>query len=204
MKIDQLPSLVAAQTKKNKLTTFIEIGTWEGDFSFELLTKTNCNKLYCIDPYKHFDDSSYPDGMNLLTQKQFDNKYNIVKQRFNEFGSRVEFIRDISYNAVKLFDNESIDFIYIDGNHDYKYVLEDILIWYPKVMKGGYLCGDDIHSVDMDEHDSDGNVLRVWSTDAKGKPSCYGKYGTYAALLKASSILNFNFIIDGTQFIIQK
>lgn len=201
MKPDQTPSLRAAQTQSG---IFVEVGTWEGDFSYELLTTTTANKVYCVDPYKHFDDESYPDGMNSLTQEQFDAKYETTRDRFRRFGDRAEFLRMGSVEAARLFPDESIDFVYIDGNHDSKAVLEDIRAWYPKVKNGGYLCGDDIYSTELSEHDSNGNVLRVWGTDAEGKPTCWGHYGSYTALLKAREEFGFACTIQDTQFIIQK
>jgi len=201
MKPDQTPSFEKARTLKG---IFVEIGTWDGGFSFDLLQNTQCDKLYCVDPYRHFEDSSYPDGMNTLTQAEFDNKYEKVRQRLSEFGARVEFIRSLSKEASTKFDYESVDFVYIDGNHDYKYVLDDIITWFPKVKSGGYLCGDDVYSTDMNEHDADGNVLRIWEKDSNGKPTCWGKYGTYAALVKAQKLFKFEFTINGTQFIIYK
>jgi hypothetical protein len=201
MKKDQLPSFECAKLVDG---LFVEVGTWEGDYSYELLKHTQCKKLYCVDPYKHFEGSIYPDGMNSLTQVEFDTKYNTVCNRFSEFGDRVEFLRLNSCDAAKKFEDGSLDFVYIDGNHDFKFVLDDILAWYPKVKNGGYLCGDDIYSTNMNEHDSDGNVLRVWTRDLNGNPACWGKYGTYAALLKAKEILNFEYTIDQSQFIVKK
>jgi hypothetical protein len=201
MKPDQAPSLRAAQTQSG---TFVEVGTWEGDFSYELLTTTTAKKVYCVDPYKHFEDASYPDGMNSLTQEQFDAKYERTRERFRRFGDRAEFLRTDSVNAARLFSDESVDFVYIDGNHDSKAVFEDICAWYPKVKNGGYLCGDDIYSTDISEHDSNGNVLRVWNKDAEGKPTCWGHYGTYTALLKARELFGFDCTINDTQFLIHK
>jgi hypothetical protein len=202
MKYDQQPSFQCA--KSIDTGVFVEVGTWEGDFSYELLKHTNCKQLYCVDPYKHFEDSSYPDGMNSLTQAEFDSKYNTVRNRFSEFGNRVEFLRSNSSDAAKSFEDGSVDFAYIDGNHEYKAVLDDILAWYPKVKNGGYLCGDDICSTDMKEHDSEGNVLRIWARKSDGSPLYWGKYGTYAALLKAKEILRFDYTINNSQFIIKK
>jgi hypothetical protein len=91
MKEDQLPSLQAAQNLPEG-GTFAEIGTWDAGFSYELLKNTKCKKLFCVDPYKHFTDNSYQDGMNSLSQKEFDNKFNTSRNRLiREFGDRVEF-----------------------------------------------------------------------------------------------------------------
>lgn len=191
----QKPSLTKAISMNG---IFVEVGTWEGNFAYELLTQTECSKLYCVDPYKHFDDSIYPDAINSLTQEQFNDKYNGVCRRFSEFGNRVEFIRKTSNDAALQFKDESLDFVYIDGNHEFQSVLLDILVWYPKVKKGGFLCGDDVYSTDLNEHDADGNIMRG------DYPVCWGKYGTYTAVVKAKAILNYEFTIEQTQFIIHK
>jgi len=189
MKPDQSPSLMIAKKMENE-GIFVEIGTWEGGFSRALLASTACKKLYCVDPYKHFSNNEYPDGMNRLSQQEFDTKYETTHATLKEFGNRVEMVRLESSEAVTKFADESLDYVYIDGNHDYKYVLNDIRLWYPKVKKGGYICGDDVYSTDIGEHDADGNVTRVWS------PGCWGKYGTYKAAVDSG----YPFIVDGTQF----
>ena len=136
--------------------------------------------------------------MNNLTQSQFDQKFETTKRRFAEFGDRVEFLRMTSSDAVSRFVDESVDFVYIDGNHEYKFVLNDIMLWYPKVKNGGYLTGDDVYSTTLAEHDVDGNITRVWG------PNSWGKYGTYAAIVEGKRRLGYEFTIDQTQFIIGK
>jgi hypothetical protein len=193
MKVDQRPSFDIAKGIPDG-GIFVEIGTWEGGFSDVLLGQTGCKKLYCVDPYKHFTAGEYPDGMNQLTQTMFDTKYEKTRQRMEKYGDRVEFIRKESCEAALLFDDHSVDYVYIDGNHDYKYVLADIRAWYPKIRPGGWLCGDDVYSQNLAEHDTDGNVLRIWS------PGCWGKYGTYKAIVDSG--LHFRIVM--TQFIVQK
>lgn len=202
MKSDQRSSLHIAKIIQNGV--FVEIGTWEGDFSYELLEQTNCKKLYCIDPYRHFTNNEYPDGMNRLSQLDFDNKFNTIKDRFKKYGDRVEFIRLTSEEAIDSFTNNTIDYIYIDGNHDYKYVYQDINLWYPKVKQGGWICGDDLYSTNLDEHNNDGNITKVWSYDNYGNPSCWGKYGTYKALVDCSKNIGFSYSIVDTQFHVLK
>ncbi len=41
------------------------------------------------------------------------------------------------------FEDESLDFVFIDGNHDFEYVVEDICKWTKKVRKGGIVSGHD-------------------------------------------------------------
>ena len=201
MKPDQMPSLMKAMQICNSESIFIEIGTWEGVFSDTLLKSTNCKKLYCVDPYKHFANNEYPDAINDLTQEQYDNVFlNTNKNLSTKYGERVEFIRLESVNASKMFENNSVDFVYIDGNHDYKYVDADIKAWYPKIKSGGYLCGDDIYSQNMQEHDSENNILKVWSKNVNGLPISWGKYGTYPACIHNETVFNTKFLFEETQF----
>lgn len=55
----------------------------------------------------------------------------------------VKIYREYSFDAVKKFEDNYFDFIYIDADHTYSAYLRDIKDWYPKVKKGGVLLGDD-------------------------------------------------------------
>ena len=46
-------------------------------------------------------------------------------------------------DAVKFFDDKSLDFVYIDGNHEYSYVMEDLIFWFEKVKINGIMAGHD-------------------------------------------------------------
>jgi predicted O-methyltransferase YrrM len=54
-------------------------------------------------------------------------------------------IKATSKVAAKMFLNESLDVVFIDLDHSYKAVKEDIKLWLPKVKKGGFIAGDDYH-----------------------------------------------------------
>ncbi len=196
MKPDQLPSFRKAESIQGGV--FVEIGTLHGGFSYHLLAETSCKKLYCIDPYKHFDSEEYKDNLNSFTQQQFDEEYEKVQRLFEKFGDRVEFLRLTSSEAVALFEDNSLDFVYIDGNHDFKYVDKDIQNWYPKVKVGGYLCGDDVYSLDLNEHGEDKNVFRTWEGGS------WGRYGTYTACLENEARYGIKFTFEETQFSVQK
>jgi hypothetical protein len=52
-------------------------------------------------------------------------------------------MRMFSTDAVKFFGDEYFDWIYIDANHKYKYIKENLHIWTPKVKVGGLITGHD-------------------------------------------------------------
>lgn len=179
---------------KNLSGIFVEIGTDKGEFADFLLSNTKCEKLYCIDPYIKY--SEYFDTINQYTNTElFLYVRNKLKIKHNK---RFELIRDFSNNASRYLP-DNIDFLYIDGNHSYKYVLEDLQYWYPKVKNGGIIMGDDvIDIVNDDERNTDGNIYKKWSE------CCDGYYGVYKALIDFCLENDIEYIIQGTQFIIIK
>ena len=52
-------------------------------------------------------------------------------------------IRDFSAEAANSFEDGSIDWIYVDGDHSYEFVKQDLNLWWPKISTGGTICGDD-------------------------------------------------------------
>ena len=59
------------------------------------------------------------------------------------YEDRAIMIRANSKIASNFFEDNSLDFVYIDANHAYEFVKEDIELWYPKVKSGGYVMGHD-------------------------------------------------------------
>lgn len=113
-----------------------EIGVEKGLYS-EILCKANPKlNLFSIDPWK-----AYPEYREHTTQEKIDE---IKKEAFIRLEPyRVQIIQDFSENAVNSFADESLDFVYIDGNHDRVHVLQDLNLWTPKVKKGGIISGHD-------------------------------------------------------------
>jgi len=56
---------------------------------------------------------------------------------------RCHFVKKFSVDAAKEFEDEHFDLVFIDANHTYEFVKEDISAWYPKVRVGGVLAGHD-------------------------------------------------------------
>jgi predicted O-methyltransferase YrrM len=52
-------------------------------------------------------------------------------------------MRKMSMEAVEEFEKESLDFVFIDSNHSFDYVMEDLIEWSKRVRKGGIISGDD-------------------------------------------------------------
>lgn len=120
--------------RKLGFKTGVEIGVMRGDFSIVLCGANPELHLYGIDPY--LDSVEYPG-------EQFPHEahYEGAKARLASYN--VTLIRQKSPEAAEGFEDESLDFVYIDGNHRFEAVVQDILAWEPKVRSGGIVAGHD-------------------------------------------------------------
>lgn len=128
---DDLPELFVDMGFK----TGAEIGVYKGEFS-EKIAKTGL-KLFSIDPWKVYEDFVHPRG-----QKRLDFLYEHTKRVLAPYPTST-IVRKTSMDALADFKDESLDFVYIDGNHEFKYVAQDLYEWSKKVKKGGIVSGHD-------------------------------------------------------------
>lgn len=114
------------------------IGVETGAFS-EILCKANPDlHLYSIDPWLV---SAYEPGVHGVEtdQKNYDFMYREAKKRLAPY--KCDIVRKTSLSAVKYFPDESLDFVYIDGNHNFVNTVNDIDAWSKKVRSGGIVSG---------------------------------------------------------------
>jgi len=117
------------------LTKGAEIGVENGYFSEELCRAGL--EVYSIDPWIHCPEWKYQ-----RTQEKMEQIYEKAKAKLSKY-PKCHIVRKFSMDALKDFENESLDFVYIDGNHEFGYVAEDIYEWEKKVRKGGIVSGHD-------------------------------------------------------------
>lgn len=122
-----------------------EIGVLEGAFARQILNRCKPEKLYLIDCYQHQTDSSYQNDKSNAPQDQQDALYQKVSQAFaNEIISgQVDLIREYSHVAAKQIPDGSLDWVYIDANHSYDALLNDLKLYSEKLTDSGYILGHD-------------------------------------------------------------
>ena len=118
----------------------IEIGVWKGEFAGEILSNDNVSELYLVDPWESIQD--IPARWHAVPQEQMDQIYQEVVNKFLK-NERVKIIREFSKEASKIFKDEYFDWLYLDANHSYRFVKQDLEKWWPKIKLGGFFCGDD-------------------------------------------------------------
>lgn len=114
----------------------VEIGTAEGHTTEYLLNTISDLTLYGVDPYPEYIDW---DG----NTPKYDENKNQHHKKVEKFSDRYTHVYKTSDDAALEFEDESLDFVFIDGLHTYDQVLKDCINYYPKVKKGGYIIGHD-------------------------------------------------------------
>lgn len=126
-----------------------EIGAYKGDFSAQILEVARPTALHLIDPWKFEVEETYSKswygGATGGNQQKMDSIHESVRNRFRREAESgmISIHRSPSADAVKDFEDEYFDWIYIDGNHLYEFVKQDLELFYPKVKASGYITGDD-------------------------------------------------------------
>lgn len=114
----------------------VEMGVEQGLYS-EILCKANPNiELYSVDAW-----TAYKGYRDHVSQEKLDGFLEITKNRLKPYRATV--IKGFSMDVVKQFKDESLDFVYIDGNHEYQATVNDICEWQKKVKVGGIVSGHD-------------------------------------------------------------
>ena len=125
----------------------VEVGVFAGDLSVRLLAGKSDLKLFLVDPWCEYEAEG--DAHALKPQRMHDAAYEMTKARVETFGkTRSHIMRMSSADAAIGWADGVFDFVFIDANHDYDAVRDDIEAWAPKVRRGGWLCGHDFENVE--------------------------------------------------------
>jgi hypothetical protein len=125
-----------------------EIGTWRGDFARSILWQRRPQRLYLIDPWQC--SLVHTEALYSRDQWAMDEIYCAVAKRFARQINRgqVQIKRECSHEAASSFEPESLDWVYVNGDHTYEGVKTDLEAYYPLLKRGGLLAGDDYGLVD--------------------------------------------------------
>lgn len=114
----------------------VEVGTERGLYAETLCQEIPQLHLTCVDPWK-----AYPGYVEHKTQSKLDGFHAEAAERLARFD--VELVREFSVDAAPRFKNRSLDFVYVDGNHELSHVVNDLTAWAPKIRAGGVVAGHD-------------------------------------------------------------
>lgn len=121
---------------------FVEIGSFQGRstawLGLEILKSRKPVTLYAVDSFVAW--KGVPQGESL--RALFDTHTAPIRVAL---GDQFRVIPFSSLEAAELFDDESLDVVFVDGDHEYEAVMADISAWWPKLKVGGFMAGDDFN-----------------------------------------------------------
>jgi hypothetical protein len=125
--------------------SILDIGVYHGAnvcSYMKTYAKDPKSTIHCVDPWLNYD------GYNEYRVEQTMN-YSIFLQNISKLSAadiqKIYIYRGLSEKIVPTFKDEYFDIIYIDGNHEQQYVLEDAIMSYKKIKSGGWIIFDDMH-----------------------------------------------------------
>jgi glycosyltransferase involved in cell wall biosynthesis len=133
-KRDKLVELFA----QKGFTKGAEVGVSGGRFSEQIMKGVPGVHMIGVDPYTEYQ--TYKWGGR---QERHDNHFGEAIKRYREHKGNL--LRLESIEGSRQVEDESLDFVYIDGNHDFDHAMEDIITWSRKVRKGGIVSGHDYY-----------------------------------------------------------
>jgi len=127
-----------------------EIGVWKGSTTRKILDGLpGIKKFYAIDPWLLYEGyQNYPGHNRGERVEKLDKIASIFMKSINKYNKKVIVIRKTSEQASFEIPDNYLDFVFIDGNHDYEYIKQDIELWFPKVKTGGLFSGHDYNRSD--------------------------------------------------------
>lgn len=134
-------SHVNVERYQNRPINYLEIGVFYGA---NLISVANTyglhpdSKLYGVDPWEDYND--YPEYKTEQPKIYDSFTANLQKSGVQD---KVTIHRGYSSTEIPKFQDEMFDIIYIDGNHEPEYVLEDAVLSFRKLKKGGIMIFDD-------------------------------------------------------------
>jgi hypothetical protein len=117
----------------------VEIGAWKGASTSYLAVEAQHKKLR-IDVIDTWAGSHEHKGTSDIIE---DSLFETFIDNLRPIIKYINPIRADSVTASRMYDEESLDAVFIDADHEYESVKKDILAWMPKVKKGGILAGHD-------------------------------------------------------------
>ncbi|MFA5830881.1 MAG: class I SAM-dependent methyltransferase [Candidatus Paceibacterota bacterium] len=114
----------------------VELGVYKGKYTEVLMNMLPGLDLTAVDAW-----TAYAGYNDYETTDLEVNAYNQAMSRAKKTGFTV--MKDWSVPASQKFADESLDFVFLDGNHDFAHCIEDLAAWSPKVKKGGIVSGHD-------------------------------------------------------------
>ncbi len=133
---------MAALFSELGFTKGAEVGVELGLYSEVLLKANSGLELHCVDPWLAAAyDPAFGTHAVDVEQEKYDQRYAECLERLAPYNAKI--IRKPSLEALCDIEDGSLDFVYIDANHDFPNFINDLHQWTKKVRVGGIVSGHD-------------------------------------------------------------
>lgn len=141
-----------------------EIGVQRGLNALWMCERLDITRLYLIDPYASYPNKVRERGRSLqgfLSQEEADAIRAEAEANLAEHEAKLVWLIGTSTAMARHVLDDTLDFIYIDGDHSYEACLADLLNYYSKVKTGGLIAG---HDYGQDVNGVQDAVDEFWKT----------------------------------------
>jgi predicted O-methyltransferase YrrM len=120
---------------------WVELGSWTGKSAaycvVELINRNKLGKFTCVDSWEGDHVLAADDLIKTRTLEE------VFHRNMAPVIDQIDVIKSISWNAAAHFNDNSLDFCYIDAGHTYEDVKQDLEAWWSKIKPGAWIGGDD-------------------------------------------------------------
>jgi len=120
---------------------FVEVGVWKGMsaayMAVEIINSGKNIKFDCVDNWEYIEEQKE------IPENMFEGLYETFLKNIEPVKHIITPVRELSWDGAKHYEDNSLDFIFIDAAHDYESVKKDISAWFPKLKKEGIIAGHD-------------------------------------------------------------
>lgn len=125
-----------AITRSNTNAHFVEVGAFMGkSASYAGVEIINSGKNIKYDIVDHF--------MGSLNDPVGNGCKDICLKNIEPVSSVVKLVNLPSVVAATLYADNSLDYVFLDGDHNYEGIKADLIAWYPKLKSGALFAGHD-------------------------------------------------------------
>ena len=150
-KRDKLRDRMLGQLPKGAVVA--EIGVWEGFFSGRIMEICAPATLHLIDPWLYMPEFANTGFGRKKNEHLMEQKWHDVVARFKD-QPQVQVHRGLSEVVLGGMPDGTLDWVYIDANHNAPFIGNDLALCLAKVKHDGIIAGDDFN----------------WQSDQSGAP----------------------------------
>lgn len=144
--------LLEVKTHSELLTQIVMAQRWrrgaelglEKGITFEMLLE-RCGEQFSLIGVDVFSPQPGVIGAEVYLHPRYRHEENRIKCReiTDRYRRRSRLLEMTTHEAADVVKDDSIDFVFIDANHSYEAVLQDLQDWQPKIRKKGWIMGHD-------------------------------------------------------------